>query len=112
MPLEIQKANPIMIIIAAILSGLLRHWPDLGVILFLLIMNALVGFREEYQAGNAIAALKEKLAVQARVKRDNEWILVPSREVVPGDVIRAPGDIFITGIVYPGILAQINESIR
>lgn len=79
---------PGMIIIAGILSAVLRHWPDLGVILALLVLNALVGFREEYQAGNAIAALKAKLALQARVKRDGKWTTVPSREVVPGDIVR------------------------
>jgi H+-transporting ATPase len=50
---------PIMIIIAAVLSGILQHWPDLGVIVALLVLNAVVGFREEYQAGNVIAALKK-----------------------------------------------------
>jgi len=79
---------PGMIMVAAILSGILRHWPDLGVILVLLVMNAVVGFREEYQAGNVIAALKQKLAVQAKVKRDGAWASVPARELVPGDVIR------------------------
>lgn len=79
---------PVMIIVAAILSGILRHWPDLGVILALLVLNAVVGFREEYQAGNVIAALKQKLAVQAKVKRDGAWASVPARELVPGDVIR------------------------
>jgi H+-transporting ATPase len=79
---------PGMIIVAAILSGVLRHWPDLGVILALLVMNAVVGFREEYQAGSAIAALKEKLAVQANVKRDGKWSTIPARELVPGDIIR------------------------
>jgi H+-transporting ATPase len=79
---------PGMIILAAVLSAVLRHWPDFWVILALLLMNAFVGFREEYQAGNAIAALKAQLAVKAKVKRDGEWIAVPSREVVPGDVIR------------------------
>jgi H+-transporting ATPase len=85
---------PIMIMIAAVLSGVLRHWPDLGVILALLVLNAVVGFREEYQAGNVIAALKQKLAVQAKVKRDGSWTSVPARELVPGDVIRVRiGDI-------------------
>jgi H+-transporting ATPase len=79
---------PVMIIVAAILSGILRHWPDLGVIMALLILNAVVGFREEYQAGNVIAALKQKLAVQAKVRRDGTWISVLARELVPGDVIR------------------------
>ena len=79
---------PGMIIVAAILSGVLNHWPDLGVILALLVMNAIVGFREEYQAGNAITALKEKLAVQANVKRDGKWYMIPARELVPGDIIR------------------------
>jgi len=79
---------PGMIIVAAILSGVLRHWPDLGVILALLVMNAVVGFREEYQAGSAIAALREKLAVQANVKRDGKWFTIPARELVPGDIVR------------------------
>ncbi len=79
---------PGMIMIAAVLSGVLRHWPDLGVILVLLVMNAAVGFREEYQAGNAIAALKAKLALQAKVKRDGSWATIPARELVPGDVTR------------------------
>jgi H+-transporting ATPase len=79
---------PGMITVAALLSGLLQHWADLGVILALLIMNAMVGFREEYQAGNAIAALKAKLALQARVKRDGVWRAIPARELVPGDMIR------------------------
>jgi H+-transporting ATPase len=85
---------PWMIEAAAILSALVKHWPDFFIILVLLIVNAVVGFWEEYQAGNAIAALKAKLALQARVKRDGQWTDVPARELVPGDVIRVQlGDI-------------------
>jgi H+-transporting ATPase len=79
---------PGMIMLAAILSAVLGHWLDLGVILALLVMNAIVGFREEYQAGNVIAALRGKLAVQARVRRDGGWTTMPARELVPGDIIR------------------------
>ncbi len=79
---------PWMIEGAVILSGVVRHWPDFFIILLLLISNAVVGFWEEHQAGNAIAALKAKLAITARVKRDGKWITPPVREVVPGDVIR------------------------
>ena len=60
---------PWMIEAAVVLSALAQHWPDFGIILVLLLANAVVGFWEEHQAGNAIAALKAKLAVEARVRR-------------------------------------------
>jgi len=79
---------PWMIEVAVILSGVVRHWPDFFIILLLLVSNAVVGFWEERQAGNAIAALKAKLAIKAKVKRDGKWTDPAAREVVPGDVIR------------------------
>jgi H+-transporting ATPase len=85
---------PWMIEVAVILSAVVRHWPDFFIILVLLVANAAVGFWEEYQAGNAIAALKAKLAIRARVRRDGKWTTVAARELVPGDVIRVRlGDI-------------------
>jgi H+-transporting ATPase len=85
---------PWMIEAAVILSAVARHWPDFTIILLLLLANAVVGFGEEHQAGNAIAALKAKLAVKARVKRDGEWTTPEARDLVPGDVIRVRlGDI-------------------
>lgn len=89
---------PWMIEVAAILSGVVRHWEDFGIILALLLMNASVGFWEEYQAGNAVAALKAKLALHARVRRDGAWKTIPARELVPGDLMHiaigeiVPGD--------------------
>ena len=79
---------PWMIEVAVILSGVVRHWPDFFIILLLLVANAVVGFCEEREAGNAIAALKAKLAIKARVKRDGKWVNPAARELVPGDVIR------------------------
>ncbi len=85
---------PWMIEVAVILSAMVRHWPDFFIILVLLLSNAAVGFWEEYQAGNAIAALKAKLAVRSRVRRDGKWTTLAARELVPGDVIRVRlGDI-------------------
>ena len=85
---------PWMIEAAVILSAVARHWSDFGIILVLLVANAVVGFWEEHEAGNAIAALKATLAVKARVKRDGKWINPAARELVPGDVIRVRlGDI-------------------
>ena len=79
---------PWMIEAAVVLSALVRHWTDFGIIAVLLVANAVVGFWEEYQAGNAIAALKAKLALKARVRRDGKWTSIAARELVPGDVIR------------------------
>jgi len=79
---------PWMIEAAVILSAVARHWPDFGIILVLLLANGVVGFWEEREAGSAIEALKAKLAVKARVKRDGKWVTPSARELVPGDVIR------------------------
>ena len=79
---------PWMIEAAVILSAVARHWPDFGIILVLLLANGVVGFWEEREAGSAIEALKAKLAVKARVKRDGKWVTPGARELVPGDVIR------------------------
>jgi len=79
---------PWMIEVAAVLSAIVQHWSDFIIIAVLLLANALVGFWEEYQAGNAIAALKAKLAPHARVLRDGTWSDVAARLLVPGDIVR------------------------
>jgi H+-transporting ATPase len=79
---------PWMIEVAALLSALVRHWEDFVIIFALLLMNAGVGFWEEFQAGNAIAALKAKLALHAHVRRAEMWTTIPARELVPGDLMR------------------------
>ena len=79
---------PWMIEAAVILSGVVKHWLDFFVILFLLFSNALVAFWEEHQAGNEIAALRAKLATTARVLRDGKWATPKVADLVPGDVIR------------------------
>src|SRR5277367_4125098 len=99
--IEEKKTNPIlkfltyfwgpipwMIEAAVILSGVVRRWLDFFVILLLLCSNAVVGFWEEHQAGNAIDALKARLAVKATVKRDGKWANPNASDLVPGDVIR------------------------
>jgi H+-transporting ATPase len=85
---------PWMIEAAAILSLVVHHWVDLGIIVTLLLFNAGVGFWQEYQAGNAVAALKKKLALKSRVLREGTWQPLNARELVPGDIIRLrAGDI-------------------
>jgi H+-transporting ATPase len=93
-----------MIEAAVIISAIIGRWEDFGIILMLLLINAIVGFWQEHQAGNAIDMLKERLALEARAKRDGTWQKLPARELVPGDIVRVrlgdvvPADIkFIEG---------------
>jgi H+-transporting ATPase len=79
---------PWMIEVAAILSGVVRHWDDFVIILVLLVFNAVVGFWQEFKAANALEALKHQLALRARVLRDGQWQEIDAAELVPGDVIR------------------------
>ncbi|KAH8553412.1 E1-E2 ATPase-domain-containing protein [Umbelopsis sp. PMI_123] len=62
-------------------------WPDFVGIVLLLLANSVIGFMEERQAGNAVKALMESLAPEAKVKRDGEWKTIEAAELVPGDVI-------------------------
>lgn len=79
---------PWMIEVAAILAGLLERWPDLIMIGALLIVNALIGFFQEFKANNAIDALKSSLALKARVKRDDSWQEIEAANLVPGDEVK------------------------
>jgi len=103
---------PWMIEVAAILSALVRHWYDFAIIFALLLMNAGVGFWEEFQAGNAVAALKATLALQARVRRDGNWIAIPARELVPGDLMRIRiGDVIPADArLLEGDAVQVDQS--
>jgi plasma-membrane proton-efflux P-type ATPase len=79
---------PWMIEIAAVLSIVIQHYSDFAIIFLLLIVNALVGFWQERKAENAISLLKKRLAIKARVLREGKWQEIPSKELVPGDVVR------------------------
>jgi H+-transporting ATPase len=77
-----------MIEVAAALSIVIQHYEDFAIIFTLLIVNAVVGFWQEKKADNAIELLKKRLAPKARVLRDGAWHEIPSRELVPGDIVR------------------------
>ena len=63
------------------------------VVLAVVVLNALIGFAQEYRAGRAIAALAELVAEPARVRRDGAWVEIPAEDVVPGDLLEvAQGD--------------------
>ena len=97
---------PWMIEIAALLSAVLGHWGDLAIILAMLFINAGVGFWQEFKADNAIALLRQRLALMARVRRDGVWQDVAASQLVPGDLVLVklgnvvPADLKLTGGDY------------
>ncbi len=91
--------TPWMLEVTVVLEWLLGKYVEVYVIAGLLVFNAAVSFLEEERANAALSLLKQKLRVNARVKRDAKWKLIPARELVPSDVVRlragdfAPADV-------------------
>lgn len=79
---------PWMIELAAILSISIQHWADFWIIFTLLMVNGLVDGWEEFQAGNAIRALKKSLALKCVVKRGGKWQELDAEQLVPGDLVK------------------------
>lgn len=73
---------------AAILAAGLQDWVDFGVICALLLLNAFVGFVQEFQAGSIVDELKKTLALKATVLRDGRLIDIEATELVPGDILQ------------------------
>jgi H+-transporting ATPase len=103
---------PWMIEAAIIMSAIIHRWEDFSIIFGLLLVNAVVGFWQEYKADNAIELLKQKLAPTARVLRDGKWIQLPAKELVPGDIVRVRlGDIVPADIkLLDGDYLLVDES--
>ena len=62
-------------------------WEDFVGIIALLLGNSVIGFVEEHRAGNAVKALMQALAPQAKALRDGQWKTIEAADLVPGDVI-------------------------
>lgn len=103
---------PWMIEAAAVLSALVGHWEDFGIICTMLVINGGVGFWQEYKADNAITLLKQRLATRARVLRDGHWQNCLSAELVPGDIVRVKlGDILPADLLLlQGEFLSVDQS--
>jgi H+-transporting ATPase len=98
---------------AAILAAGLEDWVDFGVICALLLLNAFVGFIQEYQAGSIVDELKKTLANSAFVVRNGQLVEVPAAEVVPGDILQLEDGTVIPAdgrIVSEECLLQVDQS--
>ncbi|KAF9878498.1 plasma membrane atpase [Colletotrichum karsti] len=98
---------------AAVLAAGLEDWIDFGVICGLLLLNAVVGFVQEFQAGSIVAELKKTLALKAVVLRDGTLKEVEAPEVVPGDILQVEEGTIIPAdgkIVTEDAFLQVDQS--
>ncbi|KAL2264146.1 hypothetical protein VTK26DRAFT_1667 [Humicola hyalothermophila] len=98
---------------AAVLAAGLEDWVDFGVICGLLLLNAVVGFVQEYQAGSIVDELKKTLALKAVVLRDGTLKEVEAPEVVPGDILQVEEGTIIPAdgrIVTDDAFLQVDQS--
>jgi H+-transporting ATPase len=87
--------TPWMLEITIVLEWALGKHFEAYIVMGLLVFNAILGFFQEGRANAALELLKQKLKVNARVKRDGNWTVIPARELVPGDMIRLRAGDFI-----------------
>jgi H+-transporting ATPase len=78
---------PWLLEVAIVLSIVLKHYLEAAIIFALLTINTVIGQMQSRGSQRALEALKKRLAVEARVLRDGEWVITQAREIVPGDII-------------------------
>ncbi len=76
-----------VLLVAAMVTMLLGHWLDAGVILGVVIINAVIGFVQEGKAEDALRAIRQMLSPYTIVLRDNQRLKMPAGELVPGDIV-------------------------
>jgi magnesium-transporting ATPase (P-type) len=77
-----------ILIAAAGITALLGHWIDTGVILGVVVINAIIGFIQEGKAEEALEGLRKMLSAHAHARRDGQWAEVEADGLVPGDIVR------------------------
>lgn len=77
-----------VLLASAVITALLRHWTDTGVILGVVVINAVIGFLQEGKAEKALEGIRKMLSVSAHVRREGDWVEENAENLVPGDIVR------------------------
>jgi P-type Mg2+ transporter len=103
-----QFKSPLVLILifASIVSAFVGEWTDAIIVLAVVIGSTMLGFVQEYRASNAVEKLCSQMTIRSSVLRDGKPQMVPSEQVVPGDVV-----LFSAGSLIPddGIVLETND---
>jgi P-type Mg2+ transporter len=96
----------LILVVAAIISAIAGEWPDAMIVIAIVIGSTMLGFWQEYHASDAIEKLRSKVTIKSTVLREGKKQEVPSREVVPGDIV-----ILSAGSLIPadGVVLEAND---
>ncbi len=78
----------VILMISAVISILLQEYKDAIVILVIVVLNAILGFTQEYRAEQAMAALKKMAVPKVKVRRNGHLVEMPAQQLVPGDIVQ------------------------
>jgi magnesium-transporting ATPase (P-type) len=98
-----------VLLIAAVVTILLQHWVDSGVIIGVVVINALIGFIQEGKAERALDAIRNMLSHEATVLRSGRQITLSAEQLVPGDIVllcagdKVPADLRLLHVHNLGI---------
>ncbi|PXX11416.1 P-type E1-E2 ATPase [Nitrosomonas ureae] len=76
-----------ILLVASVVTAFMGHWVDSGVILGVVMINAVIGFLQEGKAEKALSAIRRMLSLNAMVLREGHRMQVPAEQLVPGDVV-------------------------
>jgi magnesium-transporting ATPase (P-type) len=93
-----------ILLAASVMTAFLGHWLDSGVILVVVVINAIIGAIQEGKAEKALAAIRNMLSLSASVLRDGQRQQIPAEELVPGDIVMLQ-----SGDKVPADLRLLNE---
>jgi Mg2+-importing ATPase len=84
-----QFKSPLVLILifAAIISIFVGEWTDASIVIAVVLGSTILGFIQEYNAGNAVEKLRSRVTIQSNVLRDGQLKLIPSEQIVPGDIV-------------------------
>ncbi len=103
---QVKSPLVLILIFAAIISGIVGEWVDALIVLVVVTGSTLLGFSQEYTASVAIDKLRKQVTIKSNVLRDGESQVIPSENVVPGDVV-----LLAAGSLIPadGIILEAND---